>query len=387
MSNFLDSVESGEPVDVLSMSDEQLESLDSDALAALEEQAVASLSEEEEQGADEELEEEGEEDELSEDEEEDSDEDPDSAGDDDADPDDESDEDVDDEDSEGEDGESEGEDDTIDAAELFAPLQAAGREVKIDNVADARQLMQMGVDYNRKMQAMKPGRKVLKLLDNHGLMDEQELNFLIDLKNKRPEAIAKLVKESGIDPLDIDTNSNAEYRPNTYAVGDAEVDLDSAIEDLRDSPHYDKTADIVSNKWDSASQTILANNPQGLRDFNVQVGNGMYDQISSVMEVERMMGRLDGLNDIQAYQKIGNMLYEMGKLKGTEPDASQQPDSNPKPVIKAPVERKPKADAQRNKKRKRAATPKAKPAKAVQSEYNPLSMSDEEFEAAAHKYL
>ena len=41
------------------------------------------------------------------------------------------------------------------------------------------------------------------MLENAGITDENQLAYLIDLSNKNPQAIQKLVKDSGIDPLDM----------------------------------------------------------------------------------------------------------------------------------------------------------------------------------------
>ena len=87
---------------------------------------------------------------------------------------------------------------------LLAPFKANGKDIQVTSVDEALTLMQMGANYNKKMAALKPNLKVLKLLDTHGLLDENELNFLIDLKEKNPKAIMKLVKDSGIDPMEMD---------------------------------------------------------------------------------------------------------------------------------------------------------------------------------------
>ena len=78
---------------------------------------------------------------------------------------------------------------------LLAPFKANGKDIQVTSVDEALTLMQMGANYNKKMAALKPNLKVLKLLDTHGLLDENELNFLIDLKEKNPKAIMKLVKD------------------------------------------------------------------------------------------------------------------------------------------------------------------------------------------------
>ena len=129
--------------------------------------------------------------------------------------------------------------------------------MKIDSVEDAISLMQMGANYNKKMAGMKEPLKFIKMLQNNNLLDEAKLSYLIDLDKKSPEAIARLVKESGIDPLNIDVTKDTEYKPNTYTVDDVQVELDTVIEDIRDTDSFKDTIDIVSNKWDEASRKVV----------------------------------------------------------------------------------------------------------------------------------
>lgn len=266
-------------------------------------------------------------------------------------------------------------------AKLFSPFKANGREIKIDSVEDAIQLMQMGANYSKKMAAMKPGLRVLKMLEQHDLMDEGKLSFLIDISKKKPEAISKLLKDSGLDPLDIDLDKSDEYKPGTYNVSDSEIAVESILDEIKDTASYRRTLDIVSTKWDESSRQIIVQNPELIRVINDHVGDGTYDKINAVMEKERMLGRLTGVSDLQAYKIIGDMLFG---------NPQQQP---PAPVPAGHVVAKStpsKAnDDSKLKSRKKAASPtKAAPSSTKKDDdFNPLSLSDEEFEKiAANNY-
>ncbi len=63
---------------------------------------------------------------------------------------------------------------------IMAPFKANGKEIKLDNPDDVVRLMQMGANYTQKMQALQPNLKLLKMLQNQGLLDEGKLNNLID---------------------------------------------------------------------------------------------------------------------------------------------------------------------------------------------------------------
>ena len=205
---------------------------------------------------------------------------------------------------------------------ILKPFKANGKEIKVDSVDEAIQLMQMGANYSKKMASLKPGLKVLRMLEDNGLMDEAKLSFLIDLEKRKPQAINKLVKDSGIDPLDIDVNDSTEYKPSSYTVDDKELELDAVLEEISSTSAYGRTIDVVSNKWDATSKKVLLSNPTIIKVINEHIEQGIYDQITSVIDKERMLGRLTGLSDLEAYKEVGDALHAQGKF-GVAPQTQQ----------------------------------------------------------------
>lgn len=258
---------------------------------------------------------------------------------------------------------------------LTAPFKANGKEIQVKGVEDAVALMQMGANYNKKMAGLKPSLKILKLLENNGLLDESKLSFLIDLDKRDPKAINKLVNESGIDPMDLSADNASEYRPSTYTVDERELELDAVLKDLEDSPAYGRTLEVVGSKWDGASKQAIASQPEVLRILNDHVERGIYDRIASRVESERMFGRLNGLSDLQAYKQVGDTIQAEGGFA----DLVQQKQSAPnQPMVGKPKPNK--VDEAKLKEKKRAASStKAVVPSSDKSEFNPLAMSDEEF--------
>jgi hypothetical protein len=176
--------------------------------------------------------------------------------------------------------------------ELMAPLRGNGKDVTIKTPEDLRRLAQMGIGYNKSMAELKPLRKIGKMLENAGLLEESKINYLIDLSKNNPDAINKLVHESGINPLDIQPETSDGYKPNTYTVDDSQLDLDEALTALEQSPSGQKVIDAVNNKWDRASQEILVKNPNMMRDLQGHMDSGIYDRVVAVVENERLLGRI-----------------------------------------------------------------------------------------------
>lgn len=259
---------------------------------------------------------------------------------------------------------------------LLAPFKANGREIAVSNVDEAISLMQMGANYNKKMAALKPTIKLMKMLENNGFLSEEKIGFLIDLGKKDPAAINKLVKDSGIDPMDLDAEKASAYKQSTYAVDDREIELDTVLDELQGSPTYTRTLDVVSNKWDVASKQVVSQSPQLLKVINDHMASGIYDQISKEVDRQRTFGRLNGLSDIEAYRQIGDSIQARGGFDHLAPSQGK-PKADTPPVVVAP---KPKVDDDVLKAKKRAAsaTQPAAPT-TTPKDFNPLSLSDADF--------
>jgi len=207
-------------------------------------------------------------------------------------------------------------------AKVLAPFKAAKRNITVNTIADARRLMQMGVDYSRKMEAMKPYQRVLKTLERNNLLDIEKVNFLIDLDKKNPDAIRKFLKDSEIDPMDLDLKDDIDYRPNDHMVGDNELALDSVIDDIRGTDAFDRTVDVITNQWDTASRRILLDNPDVIRFINDHVDAGIYDMIADRLANERIFGQHKGLSDLEAYKAVGDAMHKEGKFEKPAPNGT-----------------------------------------------------------------
>jgi hypothetical protein len=268
---------------------------------------------------------------------------------------------------------------------LLAPFKANGRDIQVGNVDEAITLMQMGANYNKKMAALKPNLKLMKLLEKANLLSEEKISFLIDLDRKDAAAINKLVKDSGIDPMDLDADKASAYKQTAYTVDDREIELDTVLDDIQGTPSYNRTLEIVSTKWDAASKQVIAGTPSILKVINDHISSGIYDRIQKEIDNERMFGRLVGMSDIEAYRQVGDALHARGEFNALA-KGSSQPAAKP-PVEKVIVQPKPKQeDDDKLKDKKRAASStKSAGSSAIPPDFNPLAMSDEEFSKHVNK--
>ena len=260
--------------------------------------------------------------------------------------------------------------------QVMAPFKANGKMIQLKSPEEAIALMQMGANYTRKMQEIQPHRKVLLMLENNGLLDEGKLSYLIDLDKKNPDAIKKLVKDAGLDPMDIDTSEESAYRVGNHRVSDEEAAFRGVLDELSNTDNGKQTLQVINSTWDQASKELLWNNPGVMNLINQQRELGIYDRILTEVERRKALGQVP-INQpfLQIYQQVGQEMVA-GNAFADIVQPAQQPRETVAPVASRVVPPKP---VVKNGDRANAAAPSkaaAKPAKVI---VNPLSMSDDDF--------
>lgn len=258
--------------------------------------------------------------------------------------------------------------------QLLSTFKANGKDMKVDNVDEARSLMQKGANYNKKMQGLKPNLRILKTLENASI-SEDKLNYLIDLDRKDPSAIARLVKESGIEPMDLDLEQGDKYTASNHAANDTEMALDAVINEIKDSPHYSATLDLVAKQWDGVSKQQVVKEPQLMKVLTDHMASGVFQLINTELEKQQMLGQLNGMSDLEAYRTIGDAIQaRQGFDHLFQPAQGQQTITPEEPTPNKAVE-----DTKRKDKRRAAGSSKTA-GSSPSPEFNPLSMSDDDFE-------
>lgn len=261
--------------------------------------------------------------------------------------------------------------------QVMAPLKANGKTINLQSPQEAIQLMQMGANYTRKMQELAPQRKVLMMLENNGLLDEGKLSFLIDIEKKNPEAIKKLIKDAGIDPLEIDTSVEPTYRVGNHRVSDEEAAFTSAMDDVQNKEGGIETLKVIQTQWDQASKDVLWKNPELMQTIHEQRASGVYTRIADEVERQKTLGILPAqVPFLQAYKVIGDKLAEAGGF-----DDLVKKELPKTPEVKTPVVSRaaaPKPVVKNSDKASAASATRSTP-KTAEVKVNPLSMSDEDF--------
>lgn len=253
--------------------------------------------------------------------------------------------------------------------QVFKPFKANGKEITPKSVEDIISLMQMGANYTKKMQLMAPMKKVVQSLDN-AKIDEQELNFLIDVSKGDKEAIKQLLIKHKIDPLEIDLDGDNTYSPRNNIASDEDVEFNDTLMDIHDS--LPRIQEILNNTWDDNSKKAILKDPRLMRALHEEVQMGRFDEVQKRLEAEKTFGRYKGISDVDAYiDLVSKMEQERMKTK-TQPETPTRTESTKKIPDKS-----------------KAAPTKGKTSKSSSSltAKDLLSMSDDEFNKLSERDL
>ena len=277
--------------------------------------------------------------------------------------------------------------------QIFAPFKAAGKEFQVRNINEAISLMQKGVDYTRKQQALKPRLMEMRALEEQGMLGSN-LNYAIDLFKGNPQAIAKLIKEKNIDINQIvpqqTTNEFGEtvtqpetpYTPNDYSVSAEKYALSEVLDDLKASNKMQTVMDALKG-FDQDSLTEFAKEPKYLHALSNLIDTGAYADIRAELDRARTVDdpEIRGMNDFQAMNVIGSRFISAAQMymNQQQPQSVQQSQYEPPQVN--PQQQQYAQQRQIVDQRKQGVAPIRQGSAPQKPNYDPLyaNLSDEEF--------
>lgn len=271
--------------------------------------------------------------------------------------------------------------DNQDQSSLFQPFKAGGREVQVRNLDDVRSLMQKGVDYTQKMQALKPRIAQMRTLKQANMLDDN-MDFAIDLFNGRPEAVAKLIKDKGIDVNTLspknefgEETEQKPYVPESHSIPDERVRFLDVVDELKANNSLDKVTNAITS-WDFSSKDEFTKDPEKLLALSNHIQSGLYDAIMKELEHARMVDSpyIKGKTDFEAYTAIGNAIMK-AQLQQQQ-QAYQQPQSVPQQPSAQQAQRQ---IVQERKASALAPRANTTPTHNRFENFDPLALSDEEF--------
>lgn len=195
---------------------------------------------------------------------------------------------------------------------VTAPFKADGKDIQVRSPEDAIRLMQMGVNYSRRMHEMKPLRAQNEMLKAQGLDNPDKLNFMIEVMNGKPEAIQKLLKDKKIDPIDIDVSKEVAYKPANHQIDAKTLAFKEAIESTMAADGGPDLIKEINSSWDDVSKEALRDQPAIFQNLLDQRRSGVYAQVKKELDYQRTMGFLTDVPFVQAYHLVADAMQKAG---------------------------------------------------------------------------
>ena len=263
--------------------------------------------------------------------------------------------------------------------EILAPFKANGREMQVSSAEEARTLMMQGANYNKKMLEIKPALSIVQALEKNELLNNDTINFMIDVQKGKPEAIAKLLKDTEFNLLKYDEEKEVDYTAEQHLTEvNEQTDKDAiqnAVDQISSSKHFDEVIDVLQN-FDEDTVSEFESNPNLIVELEKNIANGEFKTIDRIINTQKALGKLKGMSYLEAYN-----MYAEEVAKGENFIEEQ------KQKTLASVADKKKQIRQKKKNISSKNERKAAPKKDTQpKEVDFLSMSDEDFEKFDAKF-
>ena len=161
------------------------------------------------------------------------------------------------------------------------------------------------MDYTKKMQAIKPWRKQIDALEQQNIQPE-DLNLMIDVLQGNKEALTEVIKRTGVDPFELDTESQSNYVPKDYGRDSAALDLQEVITSIQSDPEYVRTQNVLNNDWDERSWEVMKNNPNMIRGLHIDIKSGRFDELAGQAEKLKFYDG-GGRSDLEYYMEAARL--------------------------------------------------------------------------------
>lgn len=264
-------------------------------------------------------------------------------------------------------------------------LKADGTEFELTE-DELKQLASKGMNYTKKMQDIKEYREHVSAIKEAAL-SKDDINLMIDVLKGDKDALATVMKRTGVDALDVDVE-NSRYVPKNYGRNEVELEIEEVVESISRDPEYVTTKHIISSNWDKQSQMEFVKDPIKIAKLHEDVKNGTFDRVVPMMLKKKA---LDGArkSDIEYYIEAGTDYYQNKAREAYNASVIEAEKARKQAEIKVVKEQEAKRSVVTDTagKRKAATMTKPKTAKRSIDDYLNTSMSDAEFSKLMEKAI
>ena len=190
------------------------------------------------------------------------------------------------------------------------PIRANGMDIPVKSYEELTKFAQMGFNYAKKMNDIAPYRKTISAIKEYGLTDT-DIGLLIDAKKGNKEAITQLLKDTKIDPMDLNIE-DSQYQKKTYGDDEVTINLKEIEAEISKDQEYSQTYDIISNQWDNKSRQEMFNNPSMIKGLHEDVKSGVYTKVAPEAARLKVLDN-NQKSELEYYIMAGKMLFNTNK--------------------------------------------------------------------------
>ena len=163
--------------------------------------------------------------------------------------------------------------------------RANGKEYEFTDAEIKEQFAKVfgqAMNYTQKTQAMKPWKKTIDAIETANL-SHTDVSLMIDVLKGDKDAIAEVIRRTGTDALELDTE-NSKYVPKDYGRDDNALAIKDVIDTISKDKEYDTTHRILSKDWDDNSFKELTSDPESIALLHEDVKSGMFARVNPIAE-------------------------------------------------------------------------------------------------------
>ena len=178
------------------------------------------------------------------------------------------------------------------------------------------------MDYTKKTQALKPWRKTIDAIESANLSHDQ-INLMIDVFKGDKNAIAEVMRRTGVDALDLDTENDV-YTPKDYGRDDTALAIKDIVDEISVDKEFSITQQILNKEWDDRSFSELTRDPELIKLLHIDVKSGTYDKVQPIAEKLKVFDR-GRKSDLEYYkQAAGEYFRELDEAQRREQAMEEQ---------------------------------------------------------------
>ena len=228
-------------------------------------------------------------------------------------------------------------------------IKAAGVDRTVRDPEHLKTLVRIGLGANENNRKIKPYLKQLKSLEQAGVsLEDDNLNFLVDVMNGNKDAIKELVKNKfNLDEDEVQSWYDEEdgskgYTPKDHVISDSRFQLQEILDDIKTTPTYDRTVNFLGS-IDDDGKVMISENPELVALLNDDMQSGAFDKAMDEAQFRMDRGLLPKQSILQSYVAVMQDVDFYNSLTGVTPEVTKEKPAKATPNKKEVVSRKKRA--------------------------------------------